>query len=305
LLEFLDRNLKTFSRPIRDTIGLIVATLLAIVILHGAVAPTYVHGHVYVVNAEEDARELAGAFWLVRGTESYVTNENGYFLLPVRGFIPQRERIQLKDSAGHYLDEFSFWAPWPVLSALRPAEFDVIFRAYKKGGSRIQLTERNTSGLMDALVAITLNAEAFGFQQVRAPSANLFILAHLENIGDIACRGGGWCGTRGENRRLEGFQLRLPQGIGQLSLMYMCHIENQGDSPRLVADQFCGTRGQGKRLEGFAVKLSGRDASRFSVAYQAHGQNYGDSPVARNGEYVGTRDRALRVEAIKVWLEPR
>ena len=305
LLGFLDRNFKTFSRGTRDAIGVVVAGLLMIVVLHATVAPTYVEGRVYVRKNETEPRELGAAFWLVRGHENYVANENGHFMLPVRGFIPLRQRIQLKNPAGQYVDDFAFWAPWPVLSALRPAEFDVTFMAYKKEGSRIQVTERNSSGLIDALSGVELHAESVGVHQGRAMSPTIFIVAHLENIGDISCSGDGWCGTRGENRRLEGFQLRLPEGMGQLNLTYMCHIENQGDSQWVSANQFCGTKGEHKRLEGFAVKLSGVDAARFNVAYQAHGQNYGDSWIARNGAYVGTRGQALRVEAMRVWLEPR
>jgi hypothetical protein len=159
-LGFLDKHLQDFSQATRDVIGLFVVGLLVIVTMHGVMAPTYVEGRIFVKHAEGEPPEFAKGYMLMRGNEPFTANDNAYFILPVRGFIPQRERIQLKDDAGKYIGEFSFWAPWPVLSAIRPAEYDVTLLAYKASGARIQVSEREPAGFASALSPVVLNAQA-------------------------------------------------------------------------------------------------------------------------------------------------
>jgi len=129
------------------------------------------------------------------------------------------------------------------------------------------------------------------------------VLVHLQGTGDVACSTGQWCGTKGESRRLEGFAIRLPPGLGDVQLKYFCHLQGTGDTAWQAEGSFCGTRGQSRRLEGFALALSGDDAAKYSIGYQAHVQNMGDTAIIRNGGFAGTRGQSLRVEAIKVWLE--
>jgi hydrophobic W protein len=301
LVGFLDRNLGQFSRPVRDFIGTIILLLLAVVVLHGFVAPTYVEGRLKIQEAPDQLPMLAKGYMLVRGNESFFTNDNGYWIMPAaRGLIPQRAQIQLRDDSGTYLDEFGFWAPWPVLSALRVSSFDVIVCTYERPGSanRIKITYQDLPGrvLLSHVFPGVTHAESSG-------GVTPYILVHLEGLGDIGCRDSGWCGTRGESRRLEGFSISPPRTLGDVRLKYFCHLQDSGDTAWLPAGQFCGTRGQSRRLEGFSIALEGRDAGKYHVRYQAWLQDTGATPVVSDGAFVGTREQSRRVEAIRVWIE--
>lgn len=137
----------------------------------------------------------------------------------------------------------------------------------------------------------------------RGPS--LDILVHLESIGDRSFRENEFAGTRGQSRRLEGFQLQISPPVAGLSMRYMAHLQNIGDVPFVNEGQFVGTRGQSRRLEGFAIELTGPQASNFNVVYMAHLQGTGDTGYFQNGQFCGTRGQSRRVEGILVRVEPR
>jgi hydrophobic W protein len=309
LLTFLDRNLRQFSRRVRDAIGLTITALLAVVVMHATIAPTYVEGHLLVKkSATDDAAVLGKNYTLLRGNENFLLNDNGYWILPVRGFLPKHNEVQIKDESGTPVASFSFWAPWPVLSALSPSDYKVEVLTYLKVGdaSRVKVTTKwATLSPVRAIemVARSLDLTPVVYAQPAIPRWQVpIITTHLEGIGDIACRDGNWCGTRGESRRLEGFALRLIDHPGDIRLEYRCGTSGRADGGWLQEGQFCGTRGQSKALASFAVRLQGSDADRFTVAYQAHVQNQGDTTIFKNGEFTNP---SARIEAIRVWLEQR
>ena len=133
----------------------------------------------------------------------------------------------------------------------------------------------------------------------------LEVTVHLQNIGDLRFRENEFAGTRGQSRRLEGFQLDLQPSVPGLGLRYMAHLENIGDTAFVTDGQFVGTRGQSRRLEGFAIELTGPNANNFNVFYMAHLQDSGDTSVHQNGQFCGTRGQSRRVEGILVRIEPR
>jgi len=137
-------------------------------------------------------------------------------------------------------------------------------------------------------------------------SKKLSILVHLEGIGDRGnIAAGVFAGTRGQSRRLEGFQISLGEPLAGLSLEYMAHLQGVGDTPFVGAGQFVGTRGQSRRVEGIAIRLTGVNAGNFDVFYMAHLQSIGDTEVGMNGEFVGTRGQSRRLEGLSVWLLPK
>jgi uncharacterized protein YjdB len=139
----------------------------------------------------------------------------------------------------------------------------------------------------------------------RAQSRPMSVLVHLENIGDRTYQADVLAGTRGEARRLEGFQLAFQLPLPGLSMRYMAHLQNIGDVPFVNEGQFVGTRGESRRLEGFAIELTGPSAPQFDVSYLAHLQDVGDTAIVRNGEFCGTRGQSRRVEGILVRVTPR
>lgn len=132
------------------------------------------------------------------------------------------------------------------------------------------------------------------------PSFN--VLVHLENIGDSMFHASEWAGTKGQSRRLEGFQLDFVPKMPNLKFEYMGHLQDLGDTEWTSDGTFCGTRGQSRRLEGFAVRLKGPLAEWYDVYYQAHLQDLGDTGTFQNGQFCGTRGQSRRLEAIHVWV---
>jgi Matrixin/Putative peptidoglycan binding domain/Clostridial hydrophobic W len=137
----------------------------------------------------------------------------------------------------------------------------------------------------------------------RGPSLEL--LVHLQGIGDSTFRENEFAGTRGQSRRLEGFQLDITPPVPGLSLRYMAHLQGTGDVPFVVEGNFIGTRGEFRRLEGFAIELTGPAAGNFNVFYMAHLQGRGDTGFFQSGQFCGTRGESRRVEGILVRVDPR
>jgi hypothetical protein len=134
---------------------------------------------------------------------------------------------------------------------------------------------------------------------------NLKLLVHLQGLGDRTFTAREYAGTRGQGRRLEAFQIQLDPAIPGLSLRYMAHIANIGDTPWIPEGQLVGERGKNRQIEGLAIELLGPESANYTVFYTAHVQNKGDIPVCTNGQYCGTKGQGLRVEGIKVWLEAK
>jgi hypothetical protein len=133
----------------------------------------------------------------------------------------------------------------------------------------------------------------------------LDVLVHLQAIGDVGFRENEFSGTRGQSRRMEGFQLTLTAPVPNLSMRYMAHLQGVGDVAFVNEGNFVGTRGQSRRLEGFAIELTGSAAPNFDVIYMAHLQGTGDIGLFRNGQFCGTRGQSRRVEGFLVRVQPR
>ena len=109
---------------------------------------------------------------------------------------------------------------------------------------------------------------------------------------------------------LEGFQLTLVDATGQkpngggVSLEYMAHLAEVGDTAWAVEGSFCGTRGQSRRVEGFAVRLAGPNAKFYKVRYMAHFEGISsDTGFFENGQFCGTRGENRRLEGMYVTVE--
>jgi uncharacterized protein YjdB len=150
---------------------------------------------------------------------------------------------------------------------------------------------------------MTLNAtitSPVSGNQIRERQLLMDVLVHLEGIGDSFYHEDEFAGTRGQSRRLEGFQLSFNPGLVDLGMQYMAHLEGTADTGWYTDGQFCGTRGQSRRLEGFAIKLTGKHASEFTVQYMAHLQGTADTSWYSDGQFCGTRGESRRVEGICV-----
>ncbi|MCX9012551.1 MAG: neuraminidase-like domain-containing protein [Candidatus Methanoperedens sp.] len=128
----------------------------------------------------------------------------------------------------------------------------------------------------------------------------LKVLVHLQDIGDLTFHENEFAGTKGEGRRLEGFQIDFNPPIPNLGMRYMAHLQDLGNVPYVNAGQFIGTRREGRRLEGFSIELTGLEADNYEVIYMAHLQGSGDTELCRAGQFCGTRGKGISVEGIMV-----
>lgn len=308
LLGFLDRNLNRFSRTTQDIIGLTILFLLVIVVINIFVADTHVKGKLLIKASENETKEQADEYLVETGNQQFVTNQFGNWILPIRGGLPRPITIYVKYPSGKTIGDFTIWAPWPILDAMRTSNLKVIVHTYREEEKRFDVSEMGTvepfHRFVSAFVPVSeVYAQSYGgleFWQI------LPIEVHLEGIGDVFCNNGIWCGTKGESRRLEAFSIFVEADKKiHGRLRYMCHLEGIGDTDWMYDGDMCGTKGQSRRLEGFAIKIEGPGESRFVIKYQAHLQNLGDTRVYSDGQFAGTRGESRRVEAIKVWLERR
>ena len=89
-------------------------------------------------------------------------------------------------------------------------------------------------------------------------SIQLRYMCHIGGVGDTEFMAEGEnCGTRGQERRLEGFAIRLvgPEA-SNFTVTYSCHVQDIGDFGFFSDGGFCGTRGQGRRLEALIIRIT-------------------------------------------------
>ncbi len=156
-----------------------------------------------------------------------------------------------------------------------------------------------------ASLAISTAVQAKAQDESNGLMPRLDVMVHVESTGDVTGREGSWIGTRGQSLQAEGFQINVDATKHDLSLEYMCHLSNTGDSPYLQEGEFCGSRGEGRQMEGFAIRLTGAAARFYDVEYQCHISGQGDSQVYSNGQYCGTRGQNRQVEAVLVRIVRR
>jgi hypothetical protein len=125
-------------------------------------------------------------------------------------------------------------------------------------------------------------------------------IVHLQGLADVALMNDKRAGTVGQARRLEGFEIAIAPPVADLSLRYMAHVQNIGDTPWATEGSFVGTRGRSLRLEGFAIEATGAAAQYYVVQYRAWLQDLGATQWCVGPAFCGTRGAHRRVEAIEV-----
>lgn len=87
--------------------------------------------------------------------------------------------------------------------------------------------------------------------------ADIEYQAHIEGLGDTAWEPAGtFIGTKGENRRMEGFAVRIVgPGARTHTVRYYAHVEGSGLSPIISDGTYAGSRGEGKPIAAMAVWL--------------------------------------------------
>ncbi len=128
--------------------------------------------------------------------------------------------------------------------------------------------------------------------------------AWLQDIGAESFTDNQFVGTRGQSRRMEGFQIAFVEPPGTLNLQYRVQVENIGWMDWVDGGTYAGTKGQSLRCEAFEIALtgSGTDPLGYSAEYMAHEENAGDIGPFHDGQLCGSVGEGLRLEGMAVTI---
>lgn len=128
---------------------------------------------------------------------------------------------------------------------------------------------------------------------------------HVQDLGWMPwVSNGALCGTSGQSKRLEGFNLKLTSQPYAGSIEYRAHVQNVGWQNWVADGALAGTSGRSLRVEALEVRLTGEMAEHYDVWVRAHVQNVGWQAWVKNG-VAGTSGRSLRMEAVQVQVLPK
>lgn len=306
LIKFLDRKITMFGQWTQNIIGLIITILLVTILLHLAIGPTYIEGKIFFKNTATGYKSFTQDYVIEYNDRIIYPNAYGSWMIPVQGGLPRKITLRILDSIHinkkSIIGETSFVGPIPLVNSIDPHCFNITILPGNKIETASVSIDEEIISYLSALTRKVFKSNNLYAQQVIYPK----VIVELQNCGSVLFNNGGWCGTKGEERRLEGFQLWIDPPITGLSIRYRGHVQGQGDDLNwTMENNFCGTRGQGKRLEGFWIELTGPESSKYSIKYQAHLEGSGDTDVYHDGQFAGTKGQSRRIEAIKVWIEPK
>jgi len=88
----------------------------------------------------------------------------------------------------------------------------------------------------------------------------IWYMGHIQEKGDTPWRKNGeYIGTRGQQRRLEGFSVKLNGPAAQnYDVKYYARLHDLSLSPTMSNGMFVGTRGESKSMSGLAVWLESK-----------------------------------------------
>lgn len=111
---------------------------------------------------------------------------------------------------------------------------------------------------------------------------------------------GTFLGTRGQNRPLEGFAIRLTGPNAQyFRVIYYGHFQDTGTTPEVFDGQFLMAPGGPRQMEGFGIKIL---LQSISVSGLAHIAEIGDRTYSNC--FVGTRGQNKHIEGVSATLQP-
>jgi|GEM_PF-4365700 len=224
----------------------------------------------------------------------FKTNELGGWILPVNGVIPGRIKVYIHNQEGTgNLGEFVIWEPWPVLSAIRVAKPEIVMKngnvevleedeiAGLRAGEEhnFVLTRHiNTSNLsshglslsvyLDGLGEVSCDDDGWcgtigesrrleGFRIKRlniGGNIELLYMANIEGEDTAWLNEGQFCGSREEDKKLQGFAVRLEGADEDMyDVLYQAHESGKGDSRIFKNGEFAGTRGGYGQIEAMRV----------------------------------------------------
>lgn len=140
--------------------------------------------------------------------------------------------------------------------------------------------------------------------RIARPAAEIEVLAHVENRGDVRVPDSAWAGQADSGLWIEGFALFPHGGIAAADLAYSAVLHDGTLSPWASPGEFCGTRGECRPIHGFLVRLRGAASERFTCACAARFIDGTElAPAADGAACIAPSLSPL--EAMRIVLRPR
>lgn len=179
---------------------------------------------------------------------------------------------------------------------------DVWYRGVKRG---VHDPVMGTEGESRRIEGMQVNvAERTGDMRGKA----VYYRCHVQDHGWTGwVREGGYCGTRGESKRVEAIQMMLvveqdySEPKNNNGIRYRVHTQDYGWLPEVRDGQIAGTTGQGRRIE--AIQFT-HIPDGLELDVHAHIENKGDVAYdfigGDNLPVIGTVGQGLRLEAFNI-----
>jgi hypothetical protein len=246
-------------------------------------------------------------------TRSFDTVSNRPAGKSVPNLAPQRramsELVEIREYGQRIKNDIAYILDFPTQFA-NATSADLHAKSTKVDG-KIASIDKRLNQIVDAPLnpppatetdfgdVLPLNARLSGID------VPLKILIHQHNLNDSKFPGGEWAGAKDTGFPVEGFAVEFEKPLPGVTLEYLAHLQNQGDTAYKSAPDFIGTRGESRRLEGFAMKLTGDRAKYYKVVYKAFLSGVGEVGPADENGFCGTRGQGRALTAIQVKVVSR
>ncbi len=110
------------------------------------------------------------------------------------------------------------------------------------------------------------------------------VLAHIRNIGDVTGPCGTWIGQPGSGLWIEGFNIKLRNGMPPGTIKYRAIYDLGRVLPWVDGGDYCGSRGMSVPLRGFCIRVSDAAAGQLHCEYSARfqdGETMGPAPAGQ------------------------
>lgn len=128
LVTFLDSHFAELSPTVQNTIGVVFAALIAILLLQAFLTPTYVAGQLYTIKDGKAVQASSDYQISYKGSRTLVDQYGNWMVTALPRVIPGWMNITVKknSSGGRIICDFPVWAPLAGVRAIFDREYRVI-----------------------------------------------------------------------------------------------------------------------------------------------------------------------------------
>jgi hypothetical protein len=113
---------------------------------------------------------------------------------------------------------------------------------------------------------VEVDAEPIG--KPSSSTEGIFLIAHIEGVGDTAAQDDGWVGHLSGPGRIEGFWMSCGAPGWQRHVIYQAVLMDQALGQRVEGGTFCGTRGKRQPIHGFVLHVAAEALHLGGLVYE-------------------------------------